>query len=85
VVVIAPEVGMTRANPRRGPHVQADKPAHPAEPPAAAEPADAAPAPPGLSRPWRVVLTFWVSAFVCLWMYELLSALFRALSRPAGH
>jgi hypothetical protein len=68
--------------------VQSDKPAPPAPPSAseagkggASDGANPSPArTEGLSRAWRLVAFLWITSFVFLWLFELLSALFQALS-----
>ncbi len=79
---------MSRTTSRRDAHVQQEKPAAPPPPPAAHAPGEpggpgenpeppAAPEP--LSRKWQTVAFLWGTAFLFLWMYEVLSALFKAL------
>jgi hypothetical protein len=74
---------MTRATSRREAHVQPDKPAAPppqAVPPGGPEGTPEPPAPPErLSRKWQTVAFLWGTAFAFLWLYELLSALLKAM------
>ncbi len=74
---------MSRTTSRRDVHVQ-DKPAPPVPPSAAPQGApDGPPDPPApperLSRKWQTVAFLWGSAFLFLWVYEILSAILKAL------
>jgi hypothetical protein len=80
---------MSRTTSRREAHVQQEKPAAPPPPSlahASGSPGGAggAPEPPApaerLSRKWQTVAFLWGTAFLFLWTYELLSAIFKALS-----
>jgi hypothetical protein len=72
---------MTRGSHRRESHVQPERPAPPPAPPAAAAPDGPAPSPTvtpkGISPGWSLVVFLWITAFVVLALFELLSAIFR--------
>ncbi len=83
---------MSRTTSRREAHVQQDRPAAttpvahaPGSPPHApgspggAGGAPEPPVPERLSRKWQIVAFLWGSTFFFLWMFELLTALFRAM------
>jgi hypothetical protein len=75
---------MSRTTSRREAHVQQERPAAPPPPPvaeAAGEPGRPEPPAPAerLSPKWQTVAFLWGTAFLFLWMYELLSALLKAL------
>jgi hypothetical protein len=71
---------MTTRPPHHRPsgHVQQEPPPAPPAPP---EPPEVAPGRPGPAPGWRIALFFWVTSFIFLLAYELLSALFRVLFR----
>ena len=75
---------MARATSHHKSHVQHDRPAAP--PPTEAAPAvgsggshPAGSPAEGMSRQWQAVAFLWCTAWVFLWAFELLSALFKAL------
>jgi hypothetical protein len=75
---------MARTTSHHKGHVTHDKPASPPPPEAASAAGpggspDPAASAEGLSRQWQTVAFLWVTAFVFLWAFELLSALFKAL------
>jgi hypothetical protein len=71
---------MTRGSHRRESHVQPERPAQPpgATGPSPDGPAAAPGAPPkGTSPGWSLAIFLWITAFVVLSLFELLSAIFR--------
>jgi hypothetical protein len=74
---------MTRPPPRRSSQVQPEKPAPPAPPAAEGPPPGEGPPPPAavprLHWGWHLALFLWVTSFVFLLLYDVLSGIFRVI------
>jgi hypothetical protein len=72
---------MNRPPPRRSSQVQPEKPAPPAPPPAEGAPPGEGPPPPAtaprLHWGWQLAVFLWVTSFLFLLLYDVLSGVFR--------